>query len=36
MLLTLTACETVGGFGEDVQNAGDSITDTSNEVQSDM
>lgn len=33
-LFTLAACETVEGFGEDVQNGGEAISDASNDVQS--
>lgn len=34
--LGLAACETVGGFGQDVERAGDEITETSNEVESEL
>lgn len=34
--LALAGCETVQGFGRDVQTGGEAITDTSQEVQSDM
>lgn len=32
-LVALTACETVGGAGRDLQSAGQAITNESNEVQ---
>jgi len=35
-LLTLTACETVDGAGEDISNAGGAISDASKEVQDDI
>ena len=34
--LALAGCETVGGFGQDVEAGGEAITDLSNEVQSDL
>lgn len=33
---TLSACETVQGAGQDISNAGDAITQESQEVQNDM
>ena len=35
-LAALTGCETVGGFGQDVEETGEFITEESNEVQADM
>jgi entericidin B len=35
-LMMLTACETVQGVGRDVENAGEVITDGSQQVQNDM
>ncbi len=35
-LATLAGCETVGGFGQDVENTGEAISQESNEVQADM
>ena len=35
-VLALGACETVEGFGRDVQSGGDAIEDYSNEVQDDI
>lgn len=35
-LLTLAGCETVGGFGQDVEQTGELISEESNEVQADM
>ncbi len=32
-VLGLAACETVEGAGEDIQNAGDAVSDASNDVQ---
>lgn len=34
--LSLAACETVEGFGEDVSTGGQAIQDTSNDVQDDL
>ena len=34
--LALTACETVQGFGQDVQTGGEAVEDTSEEVQREM
>ena len=36
VLLTLGACETVQGAGQDIGTAGDAITDASEDVQNDM
>ena len=33
---SLAACETVQGAGQDISNAGDAISEESQEVQSDM
>jgi predicted small secreted protein len=33
---TLAACETVQGAGQDISNAGDAITEESQEVQNDL
>lgn len=35
-LVGLTACETMSGFGRDVERAGDTIEDTAQETQSQM
>lgn len=35
-LLALSACNTVKGMGEDVSTAGNSMSNTAGEVQSDM
>ncbi|MEX3014314.1 entericidin A/B family lipoprotein [Gymnodinialimonas hymeniacidonis] len=35
-LLALTACETVGGFGEDVQTAGQGISATAQAVEEEI
>ncbi|QFU07779.1 entericidin B membrane lipoprotein [Rhodobacteraceae bacterium THAF1] len=35
-LFTLTACETVGGAGEDIQSAGGAIENTAQDVQNDL
>jgi predicted small secreted protein len=35
-ILALAGCETVGGFGQDVENTGEFISEESNEVQSGM
>lgn len=35
-VLGLTACETIEGFGQDVENGGEAIQETSNEVQAEM
>ena len=35
-LLGLAACETVGGMGRDLENAGDTLTDTADDVQDDF
>jgi predicted small secreted protein len=35
-LLGLTACETVGGFGQDVENTGEFVQGTAQEVQEDL
>jgi predicted small secreted protein len=35
-LLVLSACNTMQGFGDDVSDAGDSISSTANETQNDM
>ncbi|MEJ6393963.1 entericidin A/B family lipoprotein [Gymnodinialimonas sp. 2305UL16-5] len=35
-LFTLTACETVGGLGEDVQTAGQGITNTAQAVEDEL
>lgn len=35
-VLSLAACETVEGFGEDVSAGGRAIQDTSNDVQDDL
>ncbi len=32
-LVGLTACETVGGAGKDIQHAGDAITDAAEDAQ---
>lgn len=32
----LSACETIQGAGQDISNAGDAITDESQDVQNDM
>ena len=34
--LTLSACETVQGAGQDISNAGDAISEESQDVQNDM
>lgn len=34
--LTLAACETVGGVGQDISTAGNAVTDTAQDVQSDL
>ena len=36
MIFALAACQTVEGFGEDVEAGGQVIQDTSNEVQDDI
>ncbi|MEJ6403612.1 entericidin A/B family lipoprotein [Yoonia sp. 2307UL14-13] len=33
---TLAACETVQGAGQDISNAGDALTEESQEVQNDL
>ncbi|WP_243614409.1 entericidin A/B family lipoprotein [Shimia aestuarii] len=35
-LVTLAACETAKGAGQDLENAGDAISDTAEEVQDDL
>ena len=35
-LLGLTACETAGGFGQDVENTGEFIEGSAQEVQNDL
>ena len=35
-LLTLVACNTIGGAGEDIQAGGEAITDTAEEIQSEL
>ena len=35
-LLGLAACETMGGFGQDVENAGEAIEETAEEVEDDI
>ncbi len=35
-LMTLAACETVQGAGQDLSSAGDAISDASKEVQQDL
>lgn len=35
-LLTATACETVKGAGEDLENAGEAITEQAQETQAEM
>lgn len=32
----LAACNTVGGFGEDLQSGGDAITDTAEDTQAEL
>lgn len=34
--VTLSACETVQGAGQDISNAGDAVTESSQEVQNDL
>jgi len=34
--MTLAACETVEGVGEDISNAGDAISEESRDVQADL
>lgn len=36
LVTALAGCETVGGFGQDVEAGGEAIQETSNEVQADM
>ena len=36
LMLALAGCETVGGFGQDVEQGGEAITDLSNEVQGEL
>lgn len=36
LTLMLAGCETVGGFGQDVETGGEAITDLSNEVEDDL
>lgn len=36
MALGISACNTVKGAGEDIESAGDAISDTANDVQNDM
>ena len=36
VLLSLVACETIEGAGQDIENAGEVIQEESNEVQADM
>jgi entericidin B len=35
-LLALSACETMGGFGRDVEKAGDAIQDTAQDTEAEM
>ena len=35
-VFTLAACETVEGAGQDISTAGDTVTDTAQDVQSDL
>ncbi|MEL7253943.1 MAG: entericidin A/B family lipoprotein [Pseudomonadota bacterium] len=35
-LFALAACETVEGFGQDVENGGEALQDASNDVQADL
>ncbi|MDO6589307.1 entericidin, EcnA/B family [Loktanella sp. D2R18] len=35
-VFTLSACETVQGAGQDISNAGDALTEESQDVQNDM
>lgn len=35
-LLALAACETVGGFGQDVETTGQAISETAEEVEQDL
>lgn len=35
-LLTVTACETIKGAGEDLENAGEAITEEAQETQAEM
>ena len=35
-LLGLAACETVGGFGQDVENTGEFVQGSAQEVQNDL
>ncbi|WP_290559659.1 entericidin A/B family lipoprotein [Aestuariivita sp.] len=35
-VLGLAACETVEGFGQDVQSGGQAISDAANEIQDDL
>lgn len=36
LTLMLAGCETVGGFGQDVEAGGEAISDLSNDVQDDL
>ena len=35
-ILALTACETIDGAGQDISAAGDALSETSREVESDL
>ncbi len=35
-VFTLAACETVEGAGQDISNAGDAVSDSAQDVQSDL
>ena len=35
-LLTVAACETIEGAGQDIENTGDAISDTAQETQAEM
>lgn len=35
-LLAITACETIEGAGQDIENAGEAITEESQETQAEM
>lgn len=35
-ILGLSACETIGGFGEDVSSAGQAVTATAQEVEDEL
>lgn len=35
-LLTVTACETIKGAGQDIENAGEAITEEAQEAQAEM